>query len=876
MKSVSRGDLYWAIAIALLTGALFLVTLRPDVGGTEDSPKFQFLGQVLGTAHTPGYPFYTIATYLFTRVPVGTLAYRVNLFSAVCGVASCVLIFLIARRVGVSRSMAAVASLAAATGFPVWSNAITAEVYTLSALMSAWTVYLLMAWGQTGARWRLFAACAVFAAGFGNHLTIVGLLPAALIYGIARDRSVLQPRVIASAAIIGALGVAQYGFIALRTIQGAPYLEARATTLRGIYDVIIARDVSWARFYQAADKVVGIEVPMLLEGLRVHMGTVTVILVVIGIGIAVWRRNYEALLVAGGAAGTLGMIANLWGDVVGFITPVVVLLWALAAYGLQSLVLLAGHSLSRRPVRRSASVGGSRGGGGSRRHLGEGALNGVAAVALLLPIWNLFAIHPSIEPLRRPGDGPALRAIYGRLPPNSAVVAHNYFIARIFNYLDFSDEYDPDPSPALLFNDAAQVKAAAAAGRQVYALEEAVPWLTAQGLQFEPTGLSRQSFETWIDEQPDETLIVAAAAGRLLPAEWLPPDLRATAARRANFAALKWTIGDPPQIDQRDDRVVMEAPAPDGRALAIVADDDGARVQWGDDVVSAIDRGIIVVAIRPNGRLAGRWELAPDEEPGIQLPPAAYLFRGELPCGVLRTGQRVDVSRILADGGWYATVDGRQSKAAITIDHAGSPPAWRHFMSNGRGRADVDPEGARLILDGVPGTRAAFRFSMAPNQPAVGATLLSSDHAARICQAPVPGLTTTGEFDIGPAVDGRFGPGWHLAEEAGTQRYRWSQRTSTLQWSLSEPSDLRFLLRLRAAHTGGATVRAAIEGVELASCTLPPGAWVDCRLDVTAARTRIGRNELTLTSDTVAAADRRDDPRELAFVMQASRVRVGR
>src|SRR5688500_3336333 len=179
-------------------------------------------GQVLGSAHSPGYPFYTIATYLFTRVPLGTLAYRVNLFSAVCGVASCVLIFLIARRIGVSRSMAAVAALAAATGFPVWSNAITAEVYTRSALLAACTVYRLMAWSQTGARWRLFAACAVCAAGFGNHLTSVGLLPAGRISGIARERGVLQPRVIGSAAIIGALGVAQYGFIALRTIQGAP------------------------------------------------------------------------------------------------------------------------------------------------------------------------------------------------------------------------------------------------------------------------------------------------------------------------------------------------------------------------------------------------------------------------------------------------------------------------------------------------------------------------------------------------------------------------------------------------------------------------------------------------------------------------------
>ena len=58
MKSVSRGDLYWAIAIALLTGTLFLVTLRADVGGTEDSPKFQFLGQVLGTAHKNGVKHY--------------------------------------------------------------------------------------------------------------------------------------------------------------------------------------------------------------------------------------------------------------------------------------------------------------------------------------------------------------------------------------------------------------------------------------------------------------------------------------------------------------------------------------------------------------------------------------------------------------------------------------------------------------------------------------------------------------------------------------------------------------------------------------------------------------------------------------------------
>ena len=857
---MNRRDVVWAIAVALLTGALYLATLRPDVGGTEDSPKFQFLGQVLGTAHTPGYPFYTIATYVFTRVPFGTLAYRVNLFSAICGVFSCVMIFLIARRMSVSRSLAAVAALAAATGFPVWSNAITAEVYTLAALMSAWTIYLLIAWiqirnepvsperpsGRGGG--RLYAACIVFAAGLGNHLTIVGLLPAALIYGIARDRSVLRPRVLATAAVIGAIGVAQYGFIALRTIQGAPYLEARATTIRGVYDVIIARDVSWARFYQAADKVVGIEVPMLLEGLRVHMGTVTVILVVIGIAIAAWRRNWDALLVAGGAAGTLAMIANLWGDVVGFITPVVVLLWTLAAYGLETIV---------RAIRP-----------------GDRAVNLVAATALLLPLWNLFAIYPKLAQVLNPGDSPAMRMMYSRLPDNSAVVAHNYFVARILNYLHYSNEYDPDPSPRLLDNDAEQVRAAAAEGRPAFALEGAIPWLTAQGLRFEPTGLSWRPFERWMADQPAGTTVLMASAGRLLPFDWLPTPVRHQRGRPANFGAVSWTTPQPDLEIQQDDSTASITRELGGRPLAVFANDEGPQVKWGDDVLAAIDRGLLVVVINPSGRVIGRWQFRPDEDPGAQIPPATFVFRGEVPCETLRTTQRVDVSKILADGSWYATVDGR-GIAEVTLTGAAPPGEWRHRLTNGRGEASVDVGTSRLILTAVPGTRSVFRLSVKIPHAAVTATLESSDHAVRVCHAPITQLPSTGALDVGPDHDERFGSGWHMAEHAGTQQFRWSTKTSSTLWRMEQPADVRLLLRLRAAHPNGAAIRASLNGVELPSCALPAGVWIDCRLEAPASATRAGVNDLQLSSDTLAP-DRPGDPRELAFAMQHGRVRVGK
>ena len=846
MQSESRGDLPWAIAVALLTGALFLVTLRPDVGGTEDSPKFQFLGQVLGTAHTPGYPFYTIATYLFTRVPIGTLAYRVNLFSAVCGVLSCLCIFLIARRLNVSRLLSAAAALAAATGFPVWSNAVTAEVYTLSALMSAATILFLIAWAQTGKLWRLYVACAIFAAGLGNHLTIVGLLPAALLYGIFKDRSVLQPRVVGVAALIGVLGVAQYGFIALRTIQGAPYLEARATTLRGIYDVIIARDVSWARFYQAADKVVGIEVPMLLEGLRVHMGTITVALVVIAIGIAIWRRNYEVLLIAGGAAGTLGMIANLWGDVVGFITPVVVLLWTLAAYGFQELLQAIVRSGPPAPA--------------------FSGLRRIGWLTLALPVWNLFVIYPRIQPLLNPGEAPALREMYERLPPNSAVVAHNYFIARILNYLDFSNEYDPDPSPKLVFNDVNQVKEAAAEGRQVFALEEAVQWLKSQGLLFAPTPLTQQRRSTWLGNLPDGVTIAQATAGTLMPTTHM--------VRLGTYAVHLFTTGGTSEDHGENTQAAISRDV-GGRTLRIASSDNGATVTWGDDVLVAIDRGFAAAAISPNGRIMARWTALPGEETEPVLQPVVFVLRGEAPCAVLRTGQALDVSHIVNEGGWYATIDGRQIPATIGIAGGGSPADWRHQLTNGRGKAAIDAEGSRLRLDGAPGTRAVFQFSLASNQPKVVATLESSDHAVRVCQIPVPSFPATGALETGPTSDAHFGVGWHSAEDAGTKHFRWSRRTSTIRWRMDAAMEVRLILPLRAAHVDGATIRASINGTDAGTCALPKGTWTDCRIAVDAGRTRSGINELTLTSDTIAPG-REGDPRELAFEMQAGRVRLGK
>src|SRR5215213_3512409 len=81
--------------------AIYLRTLVPGLGGGGDSAKFQYLGSVLGTAHPPGYPLYVFISYVFSHLPVGGPAFRINMMSAFFAAATSVLVWLILARLRV-------------------------------------------------------------------------------------------------------------------------------------------------------------------------------------------------------------------------------------------------------------------------------------------------------------------------------------------------------------------------------------------------------------------------------------------------------------------------------------------------------------------------------------------------------------------------------------------------------------------------------------------------------------------------------------------------------------------------------------------------------------------------------------------------------
>jgi len=171
--TLSASDVICALLTGVVALALFVATLQPGFGGPEDTPKFQFLGYALGTAHPPGYPLYSLLSHLFVHLPIGTIAYRANLFSAVTAALACALVCMIARQIGARRWAACSAALAMAAGASFWLSAVYAEVYGLAALMAALTMTLLLGWAARGGTTRLLMAVAAFGLGLGDRKSVV-------------------------------------------------------------------------------------------------------------------------------------------------------------------------------------------------------------------------------------------------------------------------------------------------------------------------------------------------------------------------------------------------------------------------------------------------------------------------------------------------------------------------------------------------------------------------------------------------------------------------------------------------------------------------------------------------------------------------------
>ncbi len=178
----------WMVGIAGL--ALYTRTLAPDVL-YGDSGEFQTLTYTLGTTHSTGYPIYLLLARVVGFLPLGNLAWRVNLFSALCAAGTLSVVYLLGRNFTESRVGPVLGSLALASSYTFWSQAIIAEVYTPAMFFLATITLLLWRWHHDpdGRGRSLFFAALLSGLGLGVHASIAFVAPAAVIFVLWTMRS---------------------------------------------------------------------------------------------------------------------------------------------------------------------------------------------------------------------------------------------------------------------------------------------------------------------------------------------------------------------------------------------------------------------------------------------------------------------------------------------------------------------------------------------------------------------------------------------------------------------------------------------------------------------------------------------------------------
>ncbi len=208
------------VVLGLVTFALYWRTMLPSVG-QADTFEFQVVVPLLRVAHPTGYPLYVLLGKLFTLLPLGNVAWRVSLASAVFATGAVLVLYPLVLRLTGRWLPAFLSALAFAFSFTFWSQAIVAEVYTLHNLLVAVILWLLLDTPphshtptlSPARRWQ--AIFFLIGLSLTNHLTTALLLPAVAL-ALLWDRPRLRPRDWLIAGGLLLLGLSVYLFIPLR------------------------------------------------------------------------------------------------------------------------------------------------------------------------------------------------------------------------------------------------------------------------------------------------------------------------------------------------------------------------------------------------------------------------------------------------------------------------------------------------------------------------------------------------------------------------------------------------------------------------------------------------------------------------------------
>ncbi len=234
----------------------YLITIAPSVL-FFDSPEFINTAFALGISHPAGFPLYNLLAKGFTLAPLGSIPFRVNLFSAISslvalGLVACAGMALLRILFPDRNRDLIVWSVVVPTGYlaiskPYWLQSLQAEVYTLHVALTAALILLMLLWKLRDDVRYLYGAGLLFGLSAGNHATVAFYLPAVLVLFFCWCRENRWTH-LARCICLFLLGLSIYAYLPLRSINEPSFDFGNPETVDGFFYQVTDRRHSYYHF----------------------------------------------------------------------------------------------------------------------------------------------------------------------------------------------------------------------------------------------------------------------------------------------------------------------------------------------------------------------------------------------------------------------------------------------------------------------------------------------------------------------------------------------------------------------------------------------------------------------------------------------------
>lgn len=200
-RRLDRGGIL-VLALAL---ALYLVTAAPTVLWGDDAELQRRAVLLQWDAGPRDHPLYILWAHIFTYLPCGDPAFRVNLCSAVSGALGAALAYAILRRLGAGALAAGLGAGALAVSHAYWMHSVRAEVYTTFLVLFAGFLLAGLRWLERSRPTALALAAFLLGLSLAVHPVALTALPAvALLFLHAR----WKPALLGLAGLLAGAGIA--------------------------------------------------------------------------------------------------------------------------------------------------------------------------------------------------------------------------------------------------------------------------------------------------------------------------------------------------------------------------------------------------------------------------------------------------------------------------------------------------------------------------------------------------------------------------------------------------------------------------------------------------------------------------------------------